>query len=181
MNKLFLLLLITLFFFGCSSPLKKDINKMLDVKVEESIKNLQPKDLTQVMITSRLNYLLIPLFIGLFSGIFLVVSGMRMIGFSILLASVACIVVIVTMAVYLQLIAVIGVGAMVVGTYFLGKDVYDKRILQRDLVNSVEIVKRLVPAKDKKALKKDLNIAQSTYTQKIVKEIKNKKVFESGS
>lgn len=170
-----LLLLITLLFFAasCSSPAKKDLNKMLDIKLEQGIKNVEIKDLGQLVIVQNTYRLLTPLFLALFAGIILVVSGVRAIGFGVVVASLTCITLIITMAVYMKVIALVGIGVFVVGIYFLGKSIYDNHITKRDLVNSTQLVKRYVSEDDKKELKVALTKIQSKHTQKIVREIKN--------
>lgn len=173
MNKIFIIILLSIFFVGvmsgCSSPYKKNLDKMIGDKIE----NIEAKDLPQLIVSQKINYFLFPLFLSLFVSIVLIVSGVRAIGFSILLASITCIVLIITMAVYLKLIAIVGICVLIAGIYILGKNIYNKTLSQRDLVSSVEISKRYISDVSKKKLKIALDKTQSSYTKAIVKEIKS--------
>lgn len=176
MNNILMLILIVLIFFGasCSSPARKDINKTLETKMQDKIDNIDSENisLSEIVIIQKINYFLAPLVLGLFAGVLLLVSGVRVIGLSILAASVTCIVLVIMLATYMKLIALIGLGVLLIGIYFLGKNTIEEYRIKRDLVKSVEVAKKLLPKDNKKILKERLDSLQKKYTKKIVSKIK---------
>lgn len=179
MSKLFITLAIIIFFFitigniSCSFPSKKNINHLLMDKIEDV--EVEVEDLGQLIIVKKISNLLTPLFFGMFVGVLLIVLGLRIIGLSVLLSSITCIILIIMMSVYLKLIAVIGIVVLLIGIFFLGKNYYDNYRFKREMVNSVEEAKLFVKEEDRKILKTNLEMDQSDYTKKVVKGIKNGK------
>lgn len=172
MTKFIISLLIVSLFCGCSFPARKDINHLLNTKIEQI--EIEVEDIPELIIVERLNYYLTPLILGIFSGVLLIALNLRVIGLSILLASTTCIVLIVTLAAYFKLIAIIGIVVLLAGIYFLGRKIYFKNKMEKELVKSVEESKKYISKEDKELLKEKLDKGQSEYTKANVKVIKDK-------
>ena len=109
---------------------------------------------------------------AIFISIIVIFLGARLIGLGILTSAITCIVLILGLSLYTKYIAIIGIGCILIGIYFLGRAIYNKSIFERDLVNTVEFAKSKIPV-DKEILSKTFDKIQSKNTKKIVKNIKN--------
>lgn len=171
-----LLFIIILFTTGCSSPQKKldkNINGILLKNVEKQIEEKSVKIGQLIIFQKLVSYIGIFIF-AIFISIIIIFLGARVIGLSILTGSVVCISLILGLSLYTKYVAIIGILCILAGIYFLGKELFNKTIFERDLVSTVEIAKSKISSIDKTSLKKSFENIQSKNTKKIVKKIKNK-------
>lgn len=163
---------------SCNNSAKKnvgDINKTVITQVEEGVKKgIESGDISiqELMISQKLVYFLAPLVLALFVSIILVFLGVRLVGLGILVSSITCIILVVALSIHIQIVGVVGIFVLLAGIYFLGREIHNQSILKKDLYNSVEVSKLLLPAEKREVLKKSLNRIQSENTQNIVKDLK---------
>jgi hypothetical protein len=69
-------------------------------------------------------------------------------------------------------VALGGVIVLLIGFYFLGKALYDRSVVHRQLVGTVEMAKTLIPEDKKETLSKSLKRIQTKATKSIVSRIK---------
>lgn len=164
------LLLFALFATSCQSlhrATKDKIGTTIAKKIMDGT-----IEIPELLVQQKMNWMITPLVVGLFTGIVLTFSGVRVIGLGVITASIACLILIITMSLYMKWVAAIGIVVLLVGVYFLGKTLYDNSIVKRDLVNSMETAKNLIPAEKKEILANTLDRIQSKFTQTIVKKLK---------
>jgi hypothetical protein len=171
MNKLLLLgVLLLAFICGCANTEQKMEKKIGDAYTKQVEKG--DLSLAEYEISKKLVVLITPTVIGIGVGIVLIFCGLRIIGLGVLTASMTCMILIITLAMYMTLIAIIGVIVLLIAIFFLFKAIRDKDIATKDLVNSVTMVKTFVPEDKKGILKETLNDLQSKVTKKKVIKIR---------
>ena len=168
-------MVICLFFAGCNSiPIKTapDIPTTISKKIEDT--PIKETSIQELMISQKLVYFLAPLVLSLFSSIVLVFLGNRLVGLGILVSSITCIILVISLATYMKLVAILGLIILLIGIYFLFREIYNKSKTQDELVHSMTIAKTLIDEQKRDILKKTLNDIQNKNTQKVVKIIKGK-------
>lgn len=178
-NKLFLtalLFIIILLITGCSSPQQKLNNNINDIISKNLEKQIEEKDvkIEQLVIFQKLISYLGIFVLAIFVGIIIIFLGARLIGIGILTSGIVCITLILGLSLYTKYVAIIGILCILIGIYFLIKEIYNKVIFEKDLVSTVELAKSKISPVDKISLKKSLNNMQSKNTKKMVRKIKNK-------
>lgn len=179
MRKYLLVFMITLL-LCCSScgiiPRKNiDIEKTIAVQVDEKIQEkIDSGELTvqEVLITQKIVWFIAPLVLALFVSIILVFMGIRLVGLGVLVSSITCIIVIIAMSMYMKYVAIIGIIVLLVAIFYLGREIYNNNIRNKDFVSSVEIAKTMINDEQKQRLKKTLQNIQSKTTQLKVDKIK---------
>ena len=173
---LFILLLVILFTTGCASPQQKLNSNINDTISKNLEKQLEEKDvkIEQLVIFQKLISYLGIFILAIFVSIIIIFLGARLIGIGILTSAIVCITLILGLSLYTKYVAIIGILCILIGIYFLIKEIYNKTIFERDLVSTVEFAKNKVSPISKASLKKSFENIQSKNTKKIVKKIKNK-------
>jgi hypothetical protein len=168
---LIVIIFLTLLCGSCSNDYKKGIDDKINGALSKQIED-GTIELPELLVQNKLNIMLMPLVVGVFTGIVLTFSGIRVIGIGVITASVTCIILIVTMSLYMKYVAIIGLLVLLVGLFFLGKHLYESAMINRQLVGAVEAAKTLIPSEKIDILKKTLLNSQHKATKKLVSKIK---------
>ena len=170
-KSLILLFIISLLVIGgCSSPQSielLDINSIIKDQLES--KELQ---VSELLINQKVMSFL-GIFIGsIFIGIIIIFLGLKKVGISLVISAMVCISLILGLSLYTKYVALIGMLSILVGIYFLGKEIMNKNRFEKEIINSVEVVKNHASETDKIKFKEKLDKIQSMTTKKKVKSIK---------
>ena len=156
---LILLFIISLFINGgCSSPQPietPDINSI--------IKNqLESKELliSELLVNQKVISFLGIFIFAIFVGIIIIFLGLKKVGIALVLSAIVSISIILGLSLYTKYVALIGLLSIVVGIYFLGKEIMNKNRFEKDLVKTVEIAKNKISSTNKISLKKTLDKIQ---------------------
>ena len=177
MNKTILLIIILLFLTSCSPVSKvdkmdKNINDIISNSLE---KELGEKDLEieQLIIFQKLvSYIGIFIF-AIFVGIVIIFLGVKKVGIGIVLSAITSIVLILGLSLYTKYVAIVGLLSILVGIYFLGKEIFNKNRFEKDLVKTVELAKGKING-GLSEFKNELATMQAKSTQRKIKKIKKK-------
>lgn len=171
MVKILILLMTILLFVSSCAITSKDVNSLVKKNIEESIKEIPVKEL---IVITKTNDIFTYSVVALFAGIVLLSLGVRTIGIGVIIASVVCIILLITISLYANIVGWIGVAILIIGIIFLAKRLWDNKIFEKEMIKSFEKAKTYISEEDKKKLKIELNKEQSKETKKIVKKLKGK-------
>ena len=147
MNKLIIMIVIfmSLICGSCSTPMQK----AKTLRDEALVKQIESGAVSypQITITDKTSYLITPLIVGVFASIILIFSGIRAIGIGVLTASVACLILIFSLSLYMKWIALGGILVLLVGLFYVFKMIYDQHSTNKDMYSSMELAKTFGPAK----------------------------------
>lgn len=167
---LIVILFLTIFVGSCNHSIT-DVERKIDTSIKKQIKD-GIVELPQLMFQQRMNWLISPLVLGVGAGVVLIFSGVRVIGIGVLVGSITSLLLLITLTMYMKYIAIIGIVILLVGLFYVGKMLYYRAIVNRELVASVEVAKILLPRNNKDILKKSLLNTQTKATKKVVSKIK---------
>lgn len=171
MNYLILFIVTLLLFVSSCGSVRKEVKKSIEDSIETSIKEIPVKEL---IIINKTNYLLSPLVLALFTGVILVAVGVRVIGIGVIISSLICITLLISLALYSKIIGAIGLVVLVCAIIILFKKLYDKNIFGKEMITSINTSKKIMTDEQRAKLKIELNKDQSKGTKKIVKNLKGK-------
>ena len=165
------MILVALFCSSCQNShqsTSKKIGTIITQQTEDGT-----IELSELLVQQKLNWIVTPLILGLFIGIVLTFFGVRAIGLGVITASITCLVLILTLSLYLKWVALGGIVVLLIGFYFLGKALYDNIIVKRELYSATESAKLLLSAEKRKELSNSLKKVQTKATKNIVSKLKS--------
>ena len=76
-----------------------------------------------------------------FLGIVIIFLGLKKIGLGLVLSAIISITLILGLSIYTKYVALIGLLCILIGIYFLGKEILNKNRFEKDLIKTVELAK----------------------------------------
>lgn len=174
-NKLLLTIMMFLaLLVGSCQNVHRASDKKIETTIAKKIEDAQVKStsVSELMISQKIVLLVSPLVLAVFVSIPMIFMGARLIGLGILVSAITCLVLVVTMATYMELVSIIGIAVLIIGIFFLFREIYKKNLFSKQLVKSVETAKGLLDEDEKGILKGSLLELQSDFTKNVVKNIK---------
>lgn len=167
-----LLITITLLlalFAGCQN-IHRAADKKIGTIITEKIMD-GTIEIPELLVQQRISYYFAPLLVSTFAGIFLIFARNK-IGYGILVASIATIVLLIVLTLYIKYVAIAGGVLMLIGCYYTIRHLKDQNRFQLDAVKSVDKAMELIPVDKIDRLKDRLRHIQSDTTKIIVDKIK---------
>jgi hypothetical protein len=175
MRKLLLTLCLAVTLFcGCSIiPVRAPETK---VPIADVIKDkAEESNLGRLVLLGNNGYIQTCLIFSTFIGTILTFSGLKKIGISVIAASILCITLLYALSLYAKFVALAGLILLIAAIFILFKNLYDRTQFEKESVASVEVAKVLLDEDGKDSLRETLGKIQSSFSQKIVKKIKERK------
>ncbi len=172
-KSLILLFIISLFIIGgCSSPQPiepPDLNSIIKEQLES--KELK---ISELLVNQKVTGFLGIFIFAIFIGLIIIFLGLKKVGIALVISAIVCISLILGISLYTKYIAIIGLLSILVGIYFLGKEIINKNKFETDLVATVELAKNKISSANKLIFKKELDNLQNKNTKKKISKIKKK-------
>lgn len=173
-KSLILSFIISLFIIGgCSSPKPLEPPDLINSIIKNQLENKELQ-ISELLVNQKVISFL-GVFIGvIFVGIIIIFLGLKKVGLALVLSAITCISLILGLSLYTKYIALIGLISILLGIYFLGKEIINKNKFETDLVATVELAKNKISSANKLIFKKELDNLQNKNTKKKISKIKKK-------